>query len=185
MPPKHSQRNWAIVRMSPFEPSGPSRLKQTPAAFVMLGPRTLLDPVSSRLERQVDRLIVLGDIDSYGICAIRRFRLNPDQRLIYAVICCWRARPALTLAASRSFGDALLRCSYWRRIHVFASAGYAIRMNKPAAVFRMTNWSYYTQALKRRGALMIWCDPDMPWFAAPRGKVGHPERFGHLILPVH
>lgn len=40
-----------------------------------------------------------------------------------------------------------------------------------------TNWSSYNLALKRRGALMVWLDPEMAWFAAPGGKPDHPEGF--------
>ncbi|SED44971.1 transposase [Rhodobacter sp. 24-YEA-8] len=53
-------------------------------------------------------------------------------------------------------------------------------MSKPVPVFRTTNWSSYSQALKRRGSLMVCFDPEMTWFAVPGGKAGHPERFRRL-----
>lgn len=32
------------------------------------------------------------------------------------------------------------------------------------------NWQMYNKALKRRGSLMIWFDPEMAWDAAPTGN---------------
>jgi len=55
-------------------------------------------------------------------------------------------------------------------------------MSKPVPVFRTTNWSSYNQALKRRGSLMVWFDPDLAWLAAPNGKPGHPERFSAAAI---
>ena len=68
------------------------------------------------------------------------------------------------------------------QIHVCIPAGYTIRMSKPVPVFGTMNWSRYNQALKRRGSLMVWFDADMPWFACPSGKVGHPERFSATAI---
>ncbi|RWR04545.1 IS5/IS1182 family transposase, partial [Sinirhodobacter populi] len=42
-------------------------------------------------------------------------------------------------------------------------------MSKPIPLFRTTNWSSYNAALKRRGSLMIWLDPEMSWLATPSG----------------
>lgn len=50
-------------------------------------------------------------------------------------------------------------------------------MSKAVPVFRTTNWSSYSGALKQRGSLMVWFDPEMTWLAVPGGKAGHPERF--------
>ena len=55
-------------------------------------------------------------------------------------------------------------------------------MSKPVPLFRTTNWSSYSQALKRRGSLMVWFDPEMSWFAVPSGKAGHPERFSAAAI---
>ena len=55
-------------------------------------------------------------------------------------------------------------------------------MSKPIPLFRTTNWSSYSRALKRRGSLMVWFDPEMSWFAAPSGKAGHPERFSAAAI---
>ena len=49
-------------------------------------------------------------------------------------------------------------------------------------LLRTTNWPSYSQALKRRGSLMVWLDPEMAWFAAPGGKAGHPGRFSAAAI---
>lgn len=51
-------------------------------------------------------------------------------------------------------------------------------MPKPASPkYRTTNWSAYNAALKQRGSLDIWFDPEMEWLAAPCGRPGRPARF--------
>ncbi|WP_199286445.1 transposase, partial [Pseudogemmobacter humi] len=55
-------------------------------------------------------------------------------------------------------------------------------MSKPIPLFRTTNWSSYSRALKRRGSLMVWFDPEMAWFAVPGGQAGHPERFSAAAI---
>ena len=48
-------------------------------------------------------------------------------------------------------------------------------MTKPApSRYRRTNWRAYNAALKQRGSLLIWFDPEMEWVAALRGKRGRP-----------
>lgn len=38
------------------------------------------------------------------------------------------------------------------------------------------NWTSYNTALKQRGSLSIWFDPEMAWYAVPTGKrERHPE----------
>jgi hypothetical protein len=50
-------------------------------------------------------------------------------------------------------------------------------MPKPAAPkYRTTNLPEYNAALKRRGALEIWFDPQMQWVSKPRGRPGRPMR---------
>jgi hypothetical protein len=39
-------------------------------------------------------------------------------------------------------------------------------------VYKTTNWHDYNLALKQRGSLSVWFDPDMVWEAAPTGKRG-------------
>lgn len=44
------------------------------------------------------------------------------------------------------------------------------RPNRPT--YTTLNWPEYNRALKRRGLLTIWFDPDMAWAAKPTGKRG-------------
>jgi hypothetical protein len=39
-----------------------------------------------------------------------------------------------------------------------------------AAIYKTTNWPAYDEALRRRGSLTIWFDPEINWDAAPKGK---------------
>jgi len=48
--------------------------------------------------------------------------------------------------------------------------------------YRTSNWSRYNAALKRRGSLSIWFDPDLDWRAARTGKRGHPETFSDQAI---
>ena len=38
--------------------------------------------------------------------------------------------------------------------------------------YKTRNWPSYNKALKRRGSLTIWFDPDMAWAAKPAGRRG-------------
>jgi len=38
--------------------------------------------------------------------------------------------------------------------------------------YRIRNWPAYNEALKRRGSLTIWFDPEMNWGGEPTGKRG-------------
>lgn len=59
------------------------------------------------------------------------------------------------------------------------------RMPKPSAPkYRTTNWSAYNAALKRRGSLEIWFDPDMQWLSAPSGRPGRPLRFSDSAIEL-
>lgn len=51
-------------------------------------------------------------------------------------------------------------------------------MSKPVpAAYRTTNWRAYNEALRQRGSLLIWFDPEMEWLAAPQGRCGRPATF--------
>lgn len=51
-------------------------------------------------------------------------------------------------------------------------------MTKPEAVhYRTTNWKSYNDALKQRGALLIWLDKDMAWMAIREGRPCRPPVF--------
>ena len=51
-------------------------------------------------------------------------------------------------------------------------------MSKPTPpTYRTTNWRSYNAALKQRGSLLIWFDPETEWLAAPTGKRGRSTTF--------
>ncbi len=52
-------------------------------------------------------------------------------------------------------------------------------MPKPSPTrYRTTNWADYNAALRKRGSLSVWFDPEMVWHADKTGKRGRPETFG-------
>lgn len=56
-------------------------------------------------------------------------------------------------------------------------------MSKPAPVtYRTTNWASYNAALRQRGSLLVWFDPETEWLAAPRGCRGRPETFSDAAI---
>jgi len=56
-------------------------------------------------------------------------------------------------------------------------------MPKPSPTrFRTTNWSDYNAALRQRGSLSVWFDPDMVWHAGKTGKRGRPETFSDAAI---
>jgi len=56
-------------------------------------------------------------------------------------------------------------------------------MTKPAApIHRRTNWRAYNAALKQRGSLLIWFDPETEWVAAPSGRPGLPATFSDAAI---
>ena len=58
-------------------------------------------------------------------------------------------------------------------------------MPKPAAPrYRTTNWPEYNAALKRRGSLEIWFDPEMRWLSKPCGRLGRPMRFSDSAIEL-
>ena len=48
--------------------------------------------------------------------------------------------------------------------------------------YKTTNWSAYNEALKQRGSLTIWFDPDMVWRPPPNGKRGRQQSFGDAAI---
>ena len=51
-------------------------------------------------------------------------------------------------------------------------------MSKPTPPsYRTTNWHSYNAALKQRGSLLIWFDPETQWLGAPSGKRGRSATF--------
>ncbi len=56
-------------------------------------------------------------------------------------------------------------------------------MSKPSSTtYKTTNWPTYNEALKRRGSLTIWFDPEMRWDAAPAGKRGHQQTYSDAAV---
>jgi hypothetical protein len=48
--------------------------------------------------------------------------------------------------------------------------------------YKTTNWSSYNNALKQRGSLSIWLDPEMVWVPPPRGKRGRQQQFSDAAI---
>lgn len=56
-------------------------------------------------------------------------------------------------------------------------------MSKPTpTTYKTTNWPAYNEALKRRGSLTIWFDPEMKWDAAPTGKRGRRQTYSDAAV---
>ena len=50
--------------------------------------------------------------------------------------------------------------------------------------YKTRNWPSYNTALKQRGSLSIWFDPEMSWHAPPTGKRGRPPAFNDAAIQV-
>ena len=48
--------------------------------------------------------------------------------------------------------------------------------------YKTTNWPLYNTALKQRGPLSIWFDPEMVWTPPPSGKRGRQRRFSDAAI---
>ena len=48
--------------------------------------------------------------------------------------------------------------------------------------YKTTNWSAYNEALRRRGSLTIWFDPDMVWKPPPTRKRGRQPSFSDAAI---
>lgn len=58
-------------------------------------------------------------------------------------------------------------------------------MPKPATPkYRTTNWNIYNAALRQRGSLDVWFDPDMAWLSAPSGRPGRPAHFSDSAIEL-
>lgn len=56
-------------------------------------------------------------------------------------------------------------------------------MSRPTSPsYKTTNWPAYNDALKRRGSLTIWFDPEMCWDAAPTGKRGRQPTYSDAAV---
>ncbi len=50
--------------------------------------------------------------------------------------------------------------------------------------YKTRNWPSYNTALKQRGSLSIWLDPEMEWHAPPSGKRGRQQSFCDPAIQV-
>ena len=48
--------------------------------------------------------------------------------------------------------------------------------------YKTRNWPAYNEALKRRGSLTIWFNPEMTWDAAPTGKRGRQQTYSDTAI---
>jgi hypothetical protein len=56
-------------------------------------------------------------------------------------------------------------------------------MSKPMPpTYRTKNWPAYNKALKDRGSLTIWFNPEVTWKAAPTGKRGRQPRYSDAAI---
>jgi len=49
-------------------------------------------------------------------------------------------------------------------------------------IYRTKNWPEYNRALKDRGSLTIWFNPEVTWRAAPTGKRGRQPRYSDAAI---
>ena len=52
----------------------------------------------------------------------------------------------------------------------------------PPPAYKTRNWPACNEALKRRGALTVWFDPEMSWEAAPTGKRGRQPDYSDAAI---
>jgi hypothetical protein len=56
-------------------------------------------------------------------------------------------------------------------------------MSKPTPpAYKTRNWPAYNEALRRRGSLTIWFDPEMAWEAAPSGRRGRQQSYSDAAI---
>ena len=56
-------------------------------------------------------------------------------------------------------------------------------MSRPTPpTYKTKNWPAYNEALKRRGSLTIWFDPEMVWEAAPTGRRGRQRSYSNAAI---
>jgi len=56
-------------------------------------------------------------------------------------------------------------------------------MSRPIPpIYKTKNWPDYNAALKKRGALTIWFDPEMNWVAKPTGKRGRQQSYSDAAI---
>ena len=50
--------------------------------------------------------------------------------------------------------------------------------------YKTRNWPDYNAALKKRGSLTIWFDPNMVWTPPPSGKRGRQQSYSDAAIQV-
>lgn len=56
-------------------------------------------------------------------------------------------------------------------------------MSIPAkTIYKTTNWRDYNRALRQRGSLTVWFDPEMVWEAVPSGKRGRQKTYSDAAI---
>ena len=56
-------------------------------------------------------------------------------------------------------------------------------MSRPTSpTYKTRNWPAYNEALKHRGSLTIWLDPEMIWEAAPTGRRGRQQTYSNAAI---
>ena len=56
-------------------------------------------------------------------------------------------------------------------------------MSRPTPpTYKTKNWPAYNEALKRRGSLTIWFDPEMTWDAVPTGRRGRQQTYSDAAI---
>ena len=56
-------------------------------------------------------------------------------------------------------------------------------MNRPiSSSYKTKNWPAYNEALKQRGSLTVWFDPDMAWVPPPTGKRGRQPQYSDAAI---
>lgn len=51
--------------------------------------------------------------------------------------------------------------------------------------YKTTNWSAYNSALRQRGSLTIWFDPEMTWAPLPNGRRGRQQSFSDAAIQTY
>ncbi len=58
-------------------------------------------------------------------------------------------------------------------------------MSRPTPpTYKTRHWPAYNEALKRRGSLTIWFDPEMIWDAAPSGRRGRQQSYSDAAIQM-
>ena len=56
-------------------------------------------------------------------------------------------------------------------------------MSRPTPpTYKTRNWPAYNKALKRRGSLTVWFDPEMSWDAVPTGRRGRRQTYSDTAI---